>query len=620
MGLSRYVTQVERTPCRRRAFSRLVVAVVVAVLCGSGGASAQTAGSINDLLKGSGSGSSSGSMSATEPAAGQNSGGSFTLPGLEPRQDQGSLAGSLAGTGGSQPFSGPAPVSLAYDGEASGDGRKARIELAFDATSVTGTIRIESICEQNFHLGGADLTFSASLTGSWESKDGTIDGGWQGTEHFCGSDMPNHGTLKFFLKDDGYFDPILHLRLTGERGQYGWNFPPTGKLFVEAGAASAASPPNSGTTAKPKNEDGKEPKTPPEEEIDPNRVTDLVMLPSLLAMAPGETAELPYVQAVIGDEAQRVNVPESALSWGGLPAGPLDLRDGKLFLGLSARDGAEIPFSVTVTLGALRQTLDGRVRVYAKEQLGSISGIVYFVYSPTLIPGPGLRPRSAEVELHRGTSLGSPIAVIPAAADGSFRFDNLPKGYYVVGVRKLVPPAFPAGYVLNVGSAPWRSTTTAIPDRVWVETANEMQVVWDRQHISVGANVFQPPATDGAIYGRVYRNDKGVEGVTVWAHQVGSTGVKAQVRTNKNGNYVLKIDDLPGGTYWITAEKYVTPQWAGPDDLLDVASTRLETPILVSSPLSDPRGVEVNIEVDTRNAIFGGDRTPIVPPPLPGEE
>ncbi|MBU1174524.1 MAG: carboxypeptidase-like regulatory domain-containing protein [Alphaproteobacteria bacterium] len=605
--------------------SGLLLAFAAIFLFGLPAAIAQNADALTDILKG-GSGSP-GLPAFDNPAPPVTTFPATTLPGFEPSQPALSTpqpqqtfetdVTTLDGTSLDD-----TSLELRYDGEAAGDGRRARLDLSFDGNVVTGTMWIQSVCEQNIHLGGADLNLRATLSGVWESKEGSIDGTWEGTEHFCGTDAPNHGTFKFFLKDDGYFDPVLHMRIEGENGRYGWNFPPTNKVYIDGGAADPgatpsddADPGKDGKTDDDK-DDGKDP---PPDEIDPDSVTDVILLPSLLAMSPGEFAELPFVQAVVGDEAQRVYVPDSSLRWGSLPAGSLEMRDGKFFLRESAKDGEEIPFEVLVTLGERQWTLAGKVRVYGKQPLGSISGFVTFDYSPGIYPYPALDPKSAEVELHRGTTLGAPIAVIMANADGSYRFENLPEGYYVIGVRKLVPPDFPPGYVLDTGSAPWRSMTVSIPDEVWVEAADAMQVVWDRQHISVSAKVRLPPKTEGAIYGRVHYRDKGIEGVTVIARQVGSTGVKREVTSGRDGVYILEIDDLPGGTYWITAEKYVTPRWAGPDDLLDIASTRQETPILVSSPLSDPRGLEFHIELDTRIAIFGGSRTPVEPITLPGE-
>ena len=67
------------------------------------------------------------------------------------------------------------PVKLVYDGHAHADDRRAQIDLTIAPDGkVTGTIAIQSVCEQNVHLGGADLTFSGVLSGTWESA-GRLD-------------------------------------------------------------------------------------------------------------------------------------------------------------------------------------------------------------------------------------------------------------------------------------------------------------------------------------------------------------------------------------------------------------------------------------------------------------
>jgi hypothetical protein len=509
---------------------------------------------------------------------------------------------------------------ITYYGQAAGDGRQARIELVFDGADVTGTIWIETVCEDNVRLGGADLSFAANLSGGdWESKDAEIDGTWQGTEHFCGTDVANDGTLKFFLKDDGYFDPILHLRLTGKRGRYGWNFRPSGRVVVEKpgnviGLDGDVISPGKKNPDGTKKADTK--KVPPgEEEIDPDKVTGFQLMPRVMWLKPGESMEVPVVRAILGDEARLVWMPETALEWS-VGTG-LERKDGKFFVAAGAKDKSEIPYSVRIRFGHHDTTLKGRVKVVKDVPLGSIAGGIYFDYSPSIIPNPRLRPLSAEAELHFGTRIGGTGRVVKVGADGKFFFDNLRADSYRVVVRSLVPPKFPNGYELDTGSAPWSSNTITIGEQPRLYSAPVE--IWKHDTVAVYAKVVLPPDTAGAIYGRVYQRDKGVGGVTVWAHQVGSSGVKRSVTSRSDGFYLLKIDDLSGGTYVITAEKYVRDGWAGPDDLLDLAKNKREDPILVSSPLSDPRGVEIDIELDTRYAIFGGSKTPQEPISFPGE-
>ena len=112
------------------------------------------------------------------------------------------------GMGAVMPLTSPAStpagvVKLSYSGHAHADGRRAQVDFAIAPSgAVAGTIAIQSVCEQNVHLGGADLTFYGVLTGTWESRAASIDGTWRGTEHFCGTDSPNNGTFKLLTRNE----------------------------------------------------------------------------------------------------------------------------------------------------------------------------------------------------------------------------------------------------------------------------------------------------------------------------------------------------------------------------------------------------------------------------------
>lgn len=133
-------------------------------------------------------------------------------------------------------------VEIRYSGQAAADPRTASMVLRISGNQVTADVHINGVCEQNIHLGGADLTLTGTLSGPWEDKKSSIDGGWTGVDHFCGTDEPNAGQFKYFLKDEGR--AVLHLRITGKRGQYGWNFSPTGQVYATgtpaAGGAALA--------------------------------------------------------------------------------------------------------------------------------------------------------------------------------------------------------------------------------------------------------------------------------------------------------------------------------------------------------------------------------------------
>ncbi len=48
--------------------------------------------------------------------------------------------------------------------------------------------------------------------------------------------MPNNGQFKFFRKEEAAAKPVLHLRITGQRGRYGWDFPPTDRAYIASAA------------------------------------------------------------------------------------------------------------------------------------------------------------------------------------------------------------------------------------------------------------------------------------------------------------------------------------------------------------------------------------------------
>ncbi|MBY6161254.1 carboxypeptidase-like regulatory domain-containing protein [Mameliella alba] len=518
-------------------------------------------------------------------------------------------------------------TKITYYGQAAGDGRKARITLIFSGPTVTGTVWIQRVCETNVRLGGADLTLRAQLSGAWESKDARITGDWEGTEHFCGSDVRNHGTMEFFLKDDGYFDPVMHLRIIGERGRYGWNFKPAGRELIEDPSAGAyVFPTDDEDPVVPGAKDDDDPdgagdkddkpRLPWRDPIDPDQVTGLELTPGILFLKPGDSRRLPWVIALIGDDsgASDRRVPDENLQWVLPPE--LEILDGKLKLSAMVKDEKEIPFAVKIRIEEFEDEVQGRVQVKLDEPLGSISGVVVFDFDPSLPAMRGARPRSAVLELiPRGKTPGERQR-FRVGPDGRFEFRNLPKGIYWVEARSVVPPDFPQGYSLDKTKTWWSTPIT-----LGLETGlySKSPPVWDHKTAVVTVFVTRPKPKDGHIWGRVIYRDKGVGGVMVMAHNTADSDIHAETASRPDGSYQLLIDDLPDGEYWIRAEKYLKPRVAGPDDLLDVRTNRLGDAILVHSPLSDPRGVEIDIEVDKRHAIFGGPReTPHIPI-LPGK-
>lgn len=51
----------------------------------------------------------------------------------------------------------------------------------------------------------------------------------------------------------------------------------------------------------------------------------------------------------------------------------------------------------------------------------------------------------------------------------------------------------------------------------------------------------------------------------------------------------------------------MAPRWAGPDDLLDVASARDQRSLLLKVLFFGVHRISIDIDMLTRNEIFGGD-------------
>ena len=497
---------------------------------------------------------------------------------------------------------------------------------------MTGTIAIQSICEQNVHLGGADLTFAGVLTGAWESRAASIDGTWRGTEHFCGTDSPNNGTFKVFRNEEDPGQPILHLRLIGKNGRYGWDFPPTDRIYATAGgspgagsgtASSGSEGTNapvvgdgstagneSGTGPTGKTKSDNKPKTEGQatDEPDPESVTGIVVMPGEVPIIVGQKAALPVVHAIVGDTADKIPVSEDKIEW--TTERGLSITNGEFEMSSRALEGDRLTFKARVKL-SLTKAFDGEGVVHVVGgRLGSISGSAFFYYRYPDYRGDPRRPLRATVELRLSPG-GGPERMTTTGPDGQYRFDGLQKGTYWVVVTAFHADPFPPGYRLKVPNGPWVGYGTAIPEYKSAFNPVPMTANWDFTSVSTEIDLVGPDyVLHDTVTGRITYHGKGVSGVTVMANRVGSEGGQKSVTSGSDGGYVLDTEGMQPGTYWLRAQKFVVARWAGPDDLLDVASARDERSVLFVVPFFATKELSIDIEVLTRNEIFGGERRP----------
>lgn len=122
---------------------------------------------------------------------------------------------------------------ILYKGRAHLDQRGALVKFTIKGNKAVGTMEVESICDVNVRLAGAVLNFEGTVTGPWEGKDSYIEGVWSGYDISCsGEEIPNRGEFKFFVKTDDVPHPMLHFRVTGLRGRYGYDFDLHNKVYT----------------------------------------------------------------------------------------------------------------------------------------------------------------------------------------------------------------------------------------------------------------------------------------------------------------------------------------------------------------------------------------------------
>ncbi len=245
------------------------------------------------------------------------------------------------------------------------------------------------------------------------------------------------------------------------------------------------------------------------------------------------------------------------------------------------RDGDELTFKATVRLSFTKRFEGSGLLRVTESQLGSVAGRVVLALNYPRQQGGSQFLKRAVVELRPGRA-GSPVRVVVTGPDGNFRFDGLPQGTYVVAVTSFKHHDFPSGYRLKEAQGPWFGASATIPQQQAVLKAGPRY-----RHVGSEARQCRDRTGGAGLQGfpqvrhrARHLQGTGRERVTVMANRLGSEGGGTSVVSGGDGAYRLPIRDLPGGTYWIRAEKYVVPRWAGPDDLLDVASNKEQRNVL----------------------------------------
>jgi len=362
----------------------------------------------------------------------------------------------------------------------------------------------------------------------------------------------------------------------------------------------------------------KPPPTVTPDELDKDQVTQILALPDEVVAAPGGQTQMPDIYAVMKDTGEQLKMDPGSLTW--TPDKGIEFKDGMIVVSDKSQTGDIFLITVTSKIGLKAFTAKVRIRVVEDARTGAYSGKVYFTYSPLLQNKAGFpsSPAWAEVELRNRLGSGGVYARTVTGPSGEFVFKDVPRGYYQAWALKIAPTQFPNNYELKNPAGPWTRYWGDMPEMKWSDAAGKLVETWDVVNKGVPIEVIQPKkaaSMSGKVYGRVTHHGKGAPYVKVMA-DIDGGGEHHDTRTDPSGDYVLDLTTANPGSYWIRAEKYVTPGWARCCDLLDTAPAKYQKAVMVQVPVTSFNGEKLDIDVETREEIFGSctDEEPPVSP------
>jgi SdrD B-like domain len=235
---------------------------------------------------------------------------------------------------------------------------------------------------------------------------------------------------------------------------------------------------------------------------------------------------------------------------------------------LDGKDAAGTPAGVigadTVTAIVLPAGVDGTDYNFAElPATGKIAGTVWVDTNNDGVRNEGEAPISGvTLQLTGTTADGTPVTrTVTSNADGSYAFDSLPGGTYVV--VEIQPAGYPDGKDAS-GSA----GGTLAPDTVSAITIAPGQS-------ASGYNFGELPPTDGVISGAVYvdSDDNGVfgpseepiSGVTVTLTGTTTDGKTVTLTASTDASGTYRFVDLAPGTYTVTQTQPGAPYEDGKD-------------------------------------------------------
>lgn len=137
---------------------------------------------------------------------------------------------------------GGAPMTFTYSGIATADGRAATLQFTVSGGSVTGgLLHADPVCTTSAHLNRTDVSFTGTLSGSWESATGSISATWTGGDYACdgtqltaAAGYPTSGSLTISMS--GSYVMLQRIISAAEPYQ----FTASGKVYTPATVVSCA--------------------------------------------------------------------------------------------------------------------------------------------------------------------------------------------------------------------------------------------------------------------------------------------------------------------------------------------------------------------------------------------
>jgi hypothetical protein len=349
---------------------------------------------------------------------------------------------------------------------------------------------------------------------------------------------------------------------------------------------------------KPKKE---KPHSKPEKvrpQIDPKKIEKIVLIPGKFKAEPEKSRALPGIYGVDSETGEQVLLQDLEVVWG--VGTEISVAGNQLTVHKGVKNGTTIQITADVSIGFRDYKAKAEIEVAEDLVTGFVHGSVSYYYSKAALNHPRkwpMRPLSAVITL---TGPGGAERRQNIGPNGKFRFDNLEKGlHYVVKLNDVNTDNLPSGWQ-SAFKQPWSSGNFHMPGHDYLKGE-----VWEA-NMGLQWKVINPDIYyEGCVHGFVTYKGKPVRNAKVML--VGHLGrQKRIVVTGYEGEYKINADGLDGGRYTVSALKMMgaDKSWATKKDLIGPVEAGREVPAYLGIPLSDPRGVQIDIPCLSRGEIF----------------